>query len=77
MTETERHQARRLVGGWLDTRQVRELLGCSSAHVRRLVRARQLTATNVATDPGGRPDYRFKPEDVASFVENRTSRGAA
>lgn len=79
-TEGDRHQARRLAGGWLSTADAAvQLGGCSVAHVRRLIGGGHLKAFDAATPGARRPDWRLRQEWIDDYREQRMSaaKGAA
>jgi len=51
--------------GLLDTHVVAQILGCSSKHVRNLIRANKLPAYKI-----GKRTYRIKREDVYEYLRN-------
>ena len=55
--------------GLLDTQQAAAILGCSSQHVRNLIRGRVKGKTLPAFKIGNR-EYQIKREDVFQYLEN-------
>lgn len=55
--------------GLLDTQQVAEILGCTSQHVRNLIRGRVQGKILPAFRIGNR-EYQVKREDVFQYLEN-------
>lgn len=62
--------------GWLSTARVAEMIGgdepVSTAHVVRLIEARELRARNVASPGAKRAEWRIDPASVEEFLDRRT-----
>jgi excisionase family DNA binding protein len=54
-----------------------KILGCSEMHVYRLIAAGELTPVDIATPGAGRSKTRTRSDDLADYIERRTSGGAA
>ena len=59
----------------LTPRRVAQIMGVSAKKVRVWITTGQIKATNVSTDPAGRPRYRISPEDLTAFQEQRQVSG--
>jgi len=50
-----------------------EILGCLEMHVYRLIAAGELTAVDIATPGAGRSKTRIRSDDLAAYIERKTS----
>lgn len=67
---------------WVTTGRAAELIGgektpVSTAHVLRLIEAKELRARNVAMPGSKRKDWRVDPASIEEFLDRRTQESAA
>jgi excisionase family DNA binding protein len=53
--------------------QVAEILGVEPEKIRRWIEAGELRATNIVLVPGGRPRYKVSEQELAAFLERRST----
>lgn len=58
---------------WLSPPQVAEQLGIDPEKVIAWIRRGELNAVNVAENIGGRPRYRIDPQELAAFLQRRST----
>lgn len=67
--------------GWMTTGEAAKLIGgtdpVSTAHVLRLIEAKELRARNVAMPKSKRKDWRVDPASVEEFLDRRVQESAA
>lgn len=54
-----------------------EILGVSGMTVRRMIEGGQLRSVDISAEGSARPRYRVRSDDLAEYIDSRTSRAGA